>query len=516
MASAIPNLPVFTTGQIAKLCCVAPRTVKKWIDRGILQGYKVPGSKDRRVSRETLVAFMEQHGIPLGATTDRIVLVSADSELATALSGLSVEVSVVGNFFDLGEQLRASAPHAIIVDLAHGETEAEEALARCAIRFPSVKRFAVCDNAKRCEKALETFSRPFDPALVAERIITRVHPAMGIVGDPFEATFRRRSGQRRELPPGRGNALQADPVPGLDPNDKTTLLGFFENVYRVHRLIDGSTHQINKYRYTIRVLSELLGHPAMLDDLTDDNVARFMQHLASKGKKPGTVNHSRTHLLALANHAIRRGMIRQVFEVRPVRDYQQSPKAWTREQLAKLMDTIGKLKGDCQGIPANLWWESLHRCLWDSGLRIGALLQLKWSDIDLDRGVMCVRAETQKDREEQQHVLKPTTVAVLLKMQQPVRELVFGMPITYPSLFYKYKAILKLAGLPHDRRSMFHRMRKTVASYYEREGGNATSLLGHSNRKTTMKYIDPTISSPKPAAAVLFELEPTLAIGGQQ
>ena len=38
---------VFTTGQVAKICKVAPRTVSKWFDSGRLRGYRIPGSQDR-------------------------------------------------------------------------------------------------------------------------------------------------------------------------------------------------------------------------------------------------------------------------------------------------------------------------------------------------------------------------------------------------------------------------------------------------------------------------------------
>src|SRR5688500_1648862 len=39
---------VLTTGKVAKICNVAPRTVSKWFDVGVLDGYRIPGSKDRR------------------------------------------------------------------------------------------------------------------------------------------------------------------------------------------------------------------------------------------------------------------------------------------------------------------------------------------------------------------------------------------------------------------------------------------------------------------------------------
>jgi len=48
----------YTTGQVAKICDVAPRTVSKWIDGGFLKGYRIPGSTDRRVHRDQLLKFM--------------------------------------------------------------------------------------------------------------------------------------------------------------------------------------------------------------------------------------------------------------------------------------------------------------------------------------------------------------------------------------------------------------------------------------------------------------------------
>lgn len=56
---------VYTTGQIARICKVSPRTVKNWIDSGKLKGYKLPSSGDRRVTRESLVHFMKAHEFPL-------------------------------------------------------------------------------------------------------------------------------------------------------------------------------------------------------------------------------------------------------------------------------------------------------------------------------------------------------------------------------------------------------------------------------------------------------------------
>ena len=56
---------IFTTGQVAKVCHVAPRTVSKWFDAGRIKGYRIPGSQDRRIPRAHLIEFLRQHGMPL-------------------------------------------------------------------------------------------------------------------------------------------------------------------------------------------------------------------------------------------------------------------------------------------------------------------------------------------------------------------------------------------------------------------------------------------------------------------
>jgi DNA-binding transcriptional MerR regulator len=54
-----------TIGQCAKLCNIAPRTVSKWFDAGLLKGFRVPNSTHRRVPQEHLLKFMMEHGMPI-------------------------------------------------------------------------------------------------------------------------------------------------------------------------------------------------------------------------------------------------------------------------------------------------------------------------------------------------------------------------------------------------------------------------------------------------------------------
>lgn len=51
----------YTTGKVASICKVSPRTVSKWIDSGLMRGYRVPPGRDRRVMGSALREFMLAH-----------------------------------------------------------------------------------------------------------------------------------------------------------------------------------------------------------------------------------------------------------------------------------------------------------------------------------------------------------------------------------------------------------------------------------------------------------------------
>lgn len=55
---------VFSIGQVAKICRASPRAVSKWVDSGILKGYRLPESRHRRVTENELLGFLTRHGMP--------------------------------------------------------------------------------------------------------------------------------------------------------------------------------------------------------------------------------------------------------------------------------------------------------------------------------------------------------------------------------------------------------------------------------------------------------------------
>ncbi len=61
---------IYTTGEVAKLLGININTVIKWFDDGKIQGFRLPGSRERRITHVALVAFMNENGIPMDLLGD--------------------------------------------------------------------------------------------------------------------------------------------------------------------------------------------------------------------------------------------------------------------------------------------------------------------------------------------------------------------------------------------------------------------------------------------------------------
>ena len=122
---------VLTTGEVAKICNVAPRTVSKWFDSGQLKGYRIPGSKDRRIPVSGLLQFMKEHGIPLDGVHSgkpRVLVVDHESDTALTLQKVlqeqaGYEVRVALNAFQAGFECERFRPHVVLMDLHIGDSD---------------------------------------------------------------------------------------------------------------------------------------------------------------------------------------------------------------------------------------------------------------------------------------------------------------------------------------------------------------------------------------------------------
>jgi excisionase family DNA binding protein len=183
-------MKVFTTGQVAKICKVAPRTVSKWFDSGRLKGYRIPGSQDRRIPREYLIKFLKEHGMPLGDLEDeamaKVLIVAQDQVLIENLKrelpvDRSFRTATAASGFEAGIQAESFHPDCIIVDFSIGQVEALQICQnlRRNTEFGETILIALLpDDSSTANfdrsSINETFKKPFDAALLAERLRTLI------------------------------------------------------------------------------------------------------------------------------------------------------------------------------------------------------------------------------------------------------------------------------------------------------------------------------------------------------
>jgi CheY-like chemotaxis protein len=176
---------VFTTGDVARICQVAPRTVSKWFDTGRLKGYRIPGSLDRRIPRDSLIEFMRSHGMPLGelgATQGGKVLIigmpAIEREIVEKLllaSGMTITCAV--NAFEAGALAMEQRPQCVVIDASIGSNEARMIANyfKIAGRDTSTRVVGLISDDEIADPTSaqvydEKFRRPFDPALLAVRV----------------------------------------------------------------------------------------------------------------------------------------------------------------------------------------------------------------------------------------------------------------------------------------------------------------------------------------------------------
>ena len=116
---------VFTTGEAAKICKVSQQTIIRCFDNGQLKGFRVPGSRFRRIPREALYKFMKDNGIPTDALESgkrKVLLVDDDAELVELINKVleedgRFEVRIASNGFDAGMMVKEYRPDLIVLDV---------------------------------------------------------------------------------------------------------------------------------------------------------------------------------------------------------------------------------------------------------------------------------------------------------------------------------------------------------------------------------------------------------------
>jgi len=122
--SNLRHKSVFTTGEAADICGLSQQTIIRCFDNGQLNGFRVPGSKFRRIPRDKLLKFMKDNGIPLaGLESDKIKVLVVDDDpdivdlFVDALTADGrFEVRTARTGFDAGVEANRFRPDLIVLD----------------------------------------------------------------------------------------------------------------------------------------------------------------------------------------------------------------------------------------------------------------------------------------------------------------------------------------------------------------------------------------------------------------
>lgn len=274
-----------------------------------------------------------------------------------------------------------------------------------------------------------------------------------------------------------------------------TLQQFLDDFYApLHGISDRT---IRLYGFTLRAYADFIGRqPTVEEHLDELELARFLAHRL-RTRSVGTAAKDRAQLHAIAQFAARRGLCKWP-TMRSIKVPERVPRAWLIDEFRRLLEACAGEHGEVVGVPAAGWFNAILLTAYWTGERVGGLLALEWTDVEPQ--AILFRAETRKGQRADIYRPIPPECHEAIQAIRTSRKLVFDWDRSYTLIWRRLGRICDRAGLPNDRMSKFHRVRKTSASYYKRGGGDPQSLMGHSSPAVTRRYLDPRIAEPDTTA----------------
>jgi len=115
---------VYSTGEAARICRISQQTIIRCFDSGKLDGFYVPGSRFRRVPRESLIKFMKENAIPLSnldTAKKKVLVVDDEPEVVDLLVDVlqvdgRFEVKTAACGYDAGLLTQQFRPDVIVLD----------------------------------------------------------------------------------------------------------------------------------------------------------------------------------------------------------------------------------------------------------------------------------------------------------------------------------------------------------------------------------------------------------------
>jgi integrase len=292
---------------------------------------------------------------------------------------------------------------------------------------------------------------------------------------------------------------------------------------RVAPLKNLCDRSVAMYEATLDRFRDFLGHEPTVDDLDDLTAAKFLrwrqatQHSRFKKISPASLAKDSAHLRSLWTWLAKKRWKKANGELLEFPDYARPrvpkprPVAYTAEELSALVRAARHRKGAVAGTPAAWYWLTKLQAMFQTGERIGAVLAIRWREVDLERCTLTFLAATRKGRQETiTRSITPELARMMATQQGPPEALVWPWleDRKILSCYASLKILCRSAGVPYHP---FHSIRKSTASYLKKAGISAKKQLGHSSEDMAeTHYYDDRITGVESALDFL----PPLDLGG--
>ena len=285
------------------------------------------------------------------------------------------------------------------------------------------------------------------------------------------------------------------------------LWGLFEEAKAGNRTIYD-----DRLRYTRHIAPDI-GQKS-IPELTVHDFDKLRARLEREGKSPQTVKHVLTLVKRLLNFALAKGYVESIpgsLRITMPSVDNMVTENLTQEQVQRLLSALDEEPDQ------NL--ASLVRLALFTGMRRGALLNLKWDDLDFERGFITLRGDVAKKKRTEVIPMNEQARQILQQVQRTSSPYVFAgryddKPRSNITPFLR--RVREKAGLPAGFRPL-HGLRHSFASWLASSGQvsmyELQKLLTHSSPQMTQRYAHLHDEALKKASSVAGNLFAAVGVG---
>jgi len=264
----------------------------------------------------------------------------------------------------------------------------------------------------------------------------------------------------------------------------------------------------------LKIIKEVWGD-IPLARISKEHLVRLDEHLKKIGRTDCTINHYFSLLKTLFTYAIREGKYKGENPISQVKPYvvDEKRREYSPEEIEKIIEAADRIEKEARrGALLQKHAKRIILLLFYTGMRLGEVLNLKWENIRDDK-IILKRTET-KQKKEKVIPITDGIREVLDSLAGENRRDGYVIPLRRKGGEIKagyadslIRKIRKYAGIPDF---IFHNIRHTASTIMVSEAigkgvglADIMKVLGHSQVKTTMKYLHSDFDRMKRAVQIL-------------